>query len=209
MQRLRKDVTAEYSNKIDSGSGSGSVNPDPLLRPADITWGFNTYTKVVDIDTSGDPVTNSAGDLFDPPPEDEIYRLKVSISQNEASFNPATAWQLIDTTNNAPITIAGAPVVANQALLQHMGATAQYENGVSYAKVNYEIELSPDFTLYLLDIGFYEIATANTKTKNKDDAMREVTEPFLLNGSGVKLATGGTPQFLPFTIKESVSWAGL
>ncbi|MDZ4345337.1 MAG: hypothetical protein U1E51_23210 [Candidatus Binatia bacterium] len=200
------EVPVEFSDVSDSDSGGGATqDQDPLARPAETTWGFAVYEKVVERDINGDAVRNSAGDVNDPPVVDEVYRLQVTIERNVASHDPADAWAKINTTNSTAMTISGVDIMAKQALMKDYGAVAAYENGVSFVRQRFVIEFAPDFRKEVLDQGYYGLLV-NLRVPILDGNFEPVTRPHFLDGSG---HISDVEVYLYFETKEPVNWSAL
>ena len=73
-------ITCSYSTKLDRPDLNTQVSPE--LRPAEIDWDTITIAVPALVDINGLPILNSAGDLFDPPIEEEETRLLLRISKN-------------------------------------------------------------------------------------------------------------------------------
>src|SRR5581483_6308336 len=74
--------------------------PDnPLEKPADISWQFNSQTKVVERDASGSLIKNKAKRQFASPIEIDEVRPVLTISKNMPSFDPGMAYSYANKLN--------------------------------------------------------------------------------------------------------------
>ena len=194
-------VVVNYSDVFDELT----EDPDPLARPADITWSTVQYDVPFEVDADDTAVLNSAGDPFDPPPTEPQYRLQCTIEKNVATHDPDDAFSFINTVNNGAITIAGVPVTAGQALLTEWRATSEREGDTAYVRVAFVIQFAASFDREILDRGFYFLDGTDKRAILDDDG-EPFSEPQLLDGSG---AVTDTPTFLEFAGKAQTNWATL
>src|SRR5262249_46326548 len=118
-------VTCEYGPPTVE---QGQQQENPLLRPAVLTWGFTQNSRAVWKDVNGTPIQNSAGDAFDPPPEIDDSRPVLTVTRNEAGFNPAIAIQYQDAVNSDQFLGFNAGVVK----INGISSTSQSENGIAF-----------------------------------------------------------------------------
>lgn len=214
--RLVYIFTFDYSDVSNSTSGTATVDPNPLNRPADIEWGGTPYRVSVERDVETDePFVNSAGDPYDTQLEEEQERPLCIIERNVSSHSVATANSLRNTVNSASITVAGETIGEREGLMKRISARAAYEGGVSYIRERIEIELAPSHVRQVLDRG-YRIRNVVSgpvfqmeATQITDSNGLPITTPALLNGSGGVLAASGTPVYRAFNTKVATSWASL
>lgn len=74
-------------------------NSNPLNDPVKVSMGFDQFTRVAREDTSGNPVANSMGDIFDPPVEIDDSRPVYSVTRNEAYINESLVADMKDSVN--------------------------------------------------------------------------------------------------------------
>jgi len=72
-----------------------------------IQWWRQVSREAVDADADGNPITNSAGDPFDPPPEKEFGERGFSIFRYEKSYDLLLAESFEDSVNDAAVTLLG------------------------------------------------------------------------------------------------------
>lgn len=209
-ERTEWMVRCEYSSERPAQSidtQQGRVDPaewveNPLLRPATYRWGTSATTRVVDKaellqdDLSwlvDQPVANSAGYKFDPPPEIEEFNLTLSVVRNEAIFDPFVAYQYTGAINTDVFLGLFAADVA-----RCLGITgeSQFENGSYFWRVSYEFEFRfGGWYLVLLDAGYVDSAGEVFM-----DATNGVprSDPTLLDGAGAELGDPTAPVFRTF-----------
>lgn len=169
---------------------------DPLRRPPDISYSFAKYGVVVEEDTEGKPVVNSAKQVFDPPVEIDDSRPTVVIERNERTFSFAMAVDYQDAVNSD--TWWG--LEAGIAKMMQITGQPSVENGISFYRVRYEIELRREgWKKRILDRGFYERIDGKLKVI-KDDDQTSSPEPDLLDGKGRVLKKDADPVFLEFDV---------
>lgn len=178
-------VTVEWGTQSSSGVTGGVTNP--LSQPAIYTYGFAVSTEPVYIDKFGNPITNSAGETYDPPVEIEVYDAVVTVEKNIPSFDAGLAKYMVGGVNVA--TWYGCP--PRTARINNVEASQEREDTVDYWKVRAEIQLREDtWDIWIIDQGYQEIRTVNGETKVYlilDDQGRPKNTPTLLDGSGGKL----------------------
>ena len=160
-----------------------------------IDWGVRLVERVVEKDTAGNPIDNSAGAAFDPPVMEDEAILTLRIVQNESTFDAVDAFNYANTTNSAACTIAGLNVSARQAKCLGITGSRRVRSGTTYWAVNYEFEFKPaTWARLVLDAGMFYLS-AGEPTSFKDDEKAVMQTPQLLNGSG---AEGTTAVYLTF-----------
>lgn len=132
-------VGVEYDTERGFSLGSGGLEVTyylPLIR-----FGFVPYTKVVEYDINGNPIANSAGQPFDPPPEIDDYRLIAYITRNEAIYDPSTALYYQNAINTNVI-FGG--VGQHQAKLNGLGGTRRNFHNTLWWEVEYQVQFKLD-----------------------------------------------------------------
>lgn len=204
--RLVYEVPVEYSTPTGSGV---LITDDPLNRPPEITWSFDVVERAVEKDRDDNDIVNSAGDPFDPPITDEEYRLTCTIERNVSFFDPATAYNLINTVNDAGVTIAGVSVSAGQALLKDYSATAVYDSTTDYIREHIVVQFAATHAREVPNIGWYYIdASDSSKRKHVTDGEgRDDTRPhYIKTTSTAGDDNGQTATYLTFNIKAEANW---
>ena len=168
---------------------------DPLDDPVDINWTFTARTEVADKDKDGVAILNSAQDWFDPPLEQEVHDLAVTITRNDAVYVPLVAHNYVDSVNSDALTIAGLAITARQAKLVELSGNKAERNGVVYWVVTYRIEFrAATWDRNVLDQGLNYLDGAGKKQPCMESKTEKVTEPVRLNGSGGYLTVPGAEE---------------
>lgn len=186
--RLFWNVDVAYRNStLTSDQEENPLDEDPL-----VTWDFQAFVEPVTKDAiTGKLICNSAGDAFDPPLEQDTYRLALEIRQNMQSFSPSLANDVIGSTNSGNMTICGLPVLAGQALMANRAAQSRRRNGVDYWEVATYIMFKADgFTRSVMNAG-YRYSDGGNPAKLID--FMEAQNPSIPTASRSRL---GTPWFL-------------
>lgn len=204
-------VSADYgSPTIDPDQAS---EPNPVLRPAVVSWSFAKNRKPVWKDKDGKGILNSAKEYFDPPPEMDDSRPILTISRNQIAYNQAIAINYQDAVNSDPFL----GFTAGQAKVSGITAQSQQEGSYRFWSVQYEFEFCRDgWQLSILDQGRNKRVGANlTPILQKDSAGNSinvpVSDPVPLDGSGGELAnpTPETVQFLDFDVYKTMPFKAL
>lgn len=159
------------------------------------------------------PVVNSAGTPFDPPPERDEARVRITISRNHLN---APRWHIdkfMDTVNINPFRIERQGfnwnIPAGQCKMMSVGMQQQEWNGFAFWRVTYELHLIPDSMMVdwdwdnddfhpwrpkILDQGLvratdqddgdYSTAKKAGVENIVDSRGQAIAEPVLLNGKG-------------------------
>lgn len=187
---------------------------NPLDRPADWEMSFVQFQRVadkgyrvtaVDPDTGEETVeadetaiTNSSGEVYDPPAEKDDSRPVLIVTKNQATFDPALAVEYQDAVNDDYF-FGAAPGLAK---MQSIRAVHAFENNVDFYRVTYEVHFRREgWNLKLLDQGFHELV-AGELVAIVDDNGVVANNPRLLNGAGLKNPNGDPPQFRTYRIYE-------
>jgi hypothetical protein len=194
-------------------------NPNPLLRPAVISYSFAKYQRACYNDINGKAIRNAANDWFDPCPEIDDSRPVVSITRNEPIFNASLAIAYQDAVNSDAF-LGAQP---GQVKVSGISARNQTENNYSFWEVTYELEFRREgWQLQLLNQGRNSLWEDGSllpipkKGKNADGTIgwqegTQVDEPVPLGEHGLPLAnpTPDTCVYLPFTVYKSLAFAPL
>ena len=206
------EVTVTYSTLSKEES---QENENPLLRPAEISMTPETFREPAtgtfrdEINAEdkqfGSGLTNSAGELFDPPPEKDVSRPVLTIVRNELNVFPITLMDFADAVNLD--TFLGAqPRQLKMAAPQFI---RQHENDQAFWQVTYVMSFKREtWDLQLLNHGSYHLNSGSTK---RTDFFNEDGRPILgnLTTDGLKLADGLPETFSRFKVQKQKSFASL
>lgn len=154
-------VTARYDTKpISQEDKDKQEQPDPLLRAAVYSGGFERDQKPIDRDIDNNMIDNSAGDPFLEPVSRPRTRLRIKGRMNVAPDNiPAWFFELKDKTNDAEYA-RGGKIYAEQTLVFFPGEISepQTENEVDYITIHWELEYREEtWKEVRVDNGFNEL----------------------------------------------------
>ena len=211
-------VSVEYSSltinldllpsAVNTFAPSDAANP-ANIKPPVISWSTNRFQKPFEEDVvTGDAVTNSALEKFDPPPMVDDCRLVLEIQKLQPTFDPTIIPGYQNTVNKDKF--FGFDV--GQVKCTGIHARDKIEDGIYCWDVTYsfEINTSPSaWAVVILDAGF--------RTSNGDGTYREITSdngqpmsrPTLLDGNGQKLALGAVPFYGTFTAYPKTDFSKL
>ena len=102
---VRQDTADPYTWRVRVHYSSEIERPDitneiPTLRPPVVEWGQTSIMKPLAVANDGTPITNSAWERFDPPPEIEDVRLTLSIRINLLTYDPLFYLGFHNTVND-------------------------------------------------------------------------------------------------------------
>lgn len=217
-------VSVNYRN-IDRFREKRAVDDavNPLNRDVDISYSFADEEVQIDHDIDGYAITNSAGETPDPPITKTVSDLVIRIVKNQSSYSATTAMNYKNKINSGSFMGFAAGLVK----CIDYSAVKMYDDSYgSYWQVTKEFQvrlatvngINKGWKRRLLDQGFRETDGTDDAGKPKYKAITAaddegklipVSEPVLLNGSGAKLADGGTPVWLEYDVYESTSFSGL
>lgn len=208
------DLRLEYASFTET---EGQDRKNPLLRPAVVSFRTQSVTKALemawntDYSTQNEPVTNSAGDPYDPPQEIEDGYQIITIKKNMPSHDPVGKQDYLFHVNSA--TWWGfAPL---SVLMTLWDAEETREDVVTYWATSWQFKVAKH--------GGPNVSSAGTWIRPILDAgQRErvpgiagffggavrpifkdghpVSKDVLLDGSGAQLAAGGTPVYRDFRV---------
>jgi len=187
----------------------------PLADPWIVEWDFVTSNEPIDTDIDGKPITNSAGESFDPAITKDFHDLLLRIQRNEAAFNPIVADNYEDAISSDYFWGFEPGKVK---CVQFTGKTA-VRGQFWYWQVRYAFQIRKEgWQRRLLDQGFrqynettekYEHIQIEDETGNKIN----VTEPWPLDGHGHALSQSdvraGVAEFLYFELDKSLPFSVL
>lgn len=204
-------VTCEYDSEVlDQGQGgdtpSGSSpadnnNTQPDLRLPSWEFSSNKTTKLfVQDPNTGDPVTNSAGQPFDPPVEVPEYRttIKVTMFKTIGSDNKANVVAYCGKVNSG----AWYGFAPGTVLCTDYQLTSQFEQGGWWwhKSVSFEVNLEGWNPIKILDAGtVYFESMSKPPQPILDKSGNPITSPVPLNGAGMPLMAGQDPVYREYS----------
>ena len=216
-------VTVTYKQLEPGDKEDPTENPfdNPLDRDPEI--GVDTQTIMVaakgEVDaTTGAPtegITTSAGEPYDPTPEEELEILVVSITRWDLpGFSIQTYKDYQNSVNDASFTFGDLTIEEGQAKVRIRINPKEFwvspDDGSTIPFRQFDITLAISeltWDLELLDWGTYYIDSGGKIKRFLDDT--EPREFGLLDGFGGKLGTGAAEVFNTFKNKKRVDFAPL
>lgn len=187
------------------GTGSKPWNRPPVIRYEDdaemqvVEYCFNDSGAGAKEPTF--PMTNSAGDPFDPPPQMPRRFKHININWNVRSFRDSQIESFLDTLNSKAVTVDGVPRAERTLYLATLTPQpAVTDDGVEYVEMTAKITYKPwghNFKPLQMGYNAYDPKTKKTRPIYIDKAGKftfettgttRITEPVLLNEKGVWLA---------------------
>ncbi|HEV7299261.1 MAG TPA: hypothetical protein VGN72_07845 [Tepidisphaeraceae bacterium] len=210
-------VEVEYSDKL----SLVALDPNPLDRPAEVSWDFDdaTVPYFTDRSETPKPVVNSAKERFESYLERETGSITATVTKNipaagAGSYSAATALSLKDTLNGGTITVDGVSISAGQAKLKCWTVGPVQSETVNGVVVNYRqskilYQFRETWDHVVEDRGYNEKDGTTGKVKpilKGDKPPTPVDTPWPLDGAGAKKANiSDEPE--PLTFKPYASAA--
>lgn len=181
------------------------------IRKSEVKWGTQKVTEYPMKDINDLPFLNSAFEKFDPPPAWQRTLQTLTLVRDETAYDPAMAVNFIDCKNST--VFLGYPV--GQVKIEDITGDELFDRPVVTHRVTYVFHIKPEtWTLKLLDAGYRGFDADDTGHLHPpkqflDPRGSPYSQPCLLDGTGVKLAEGGTPVYLDFEQFPAVDFAPL
>ena len=171
----------------------GRGNKDPSGKPR-ISWRRSVSSEAFDRDPDGNPITNSAGDVFDPPPEDEVADRGFIIRRVEPFYDLDKAEEYENTVNDKGFTFLGRYTFKQgQVLCESIMPATDYDFDATSIEIEYAFWFRRDgWKRRIVDEGrraFYYDDTDKTNKKAEIYGAdgTQVSTPVLLDGGGSPL----------------------
>lgn len=227
--RLQWLVTLRYSTRAPDPSDrtveeeqlEEEQNDDPTERRNRISYGTIQYTRAIEQDVNGKPITNSAGQKFDPATEIELALLTLQIEcwRKPADFAPRDiARDFLKHTNENAVTIREQVYAAKTLFLYDVQAQEEFEKKQRFFHVHWTLHYNPDgWKVRRLDEGTLEadviegvnyIHYASAPKAILDDRKLPVAGPVLLK-QGHRLPLNEPAQFREFEVYGAADFAAL
>lgn len=176
---------------------------NPIDRPPEIEFLSAVSTEPVDRDKDDNPITNSAGELFDPPITKDCRDLVIRARRYQSSFDKPQASAFEGSVNSQTIWgYAPGKVKCNV----YTGREVRFA-GLWMYEVTFEFQVREDgWKRRILDQGFREKTGVDETTDEplyaaiKDTSGVPLSSPTMLDGAGVILADTAPPVFLEFDL---------
>jgi len=208
------------SERDEQGRPDAGKLADPIKREPDISGRFAEYQFVATASAIYDiqdnlvgfggegavAFTSSAGELFDPTPEQTGYFILTTIKRNE-SMRPIRLWR--DYVGSVNTNVVSGFAKGQVALIGISWSSWKYEQGVRFCEVTYELGVKENrdpWQLKLLDHGTYYL-NGSAKVPFKDSEGNPRLG--LLNGSGAELGNGDPPKYRTFVVRKKMDFGRL
>lgn len=194
-------------------SASPQLVPNPLDRPAQISWGTGKLTRVIERDTEQNkPIVNKAQLPFDPPLEREVYFDVLTVVKNQRQYQAREMSRWKGAINNAKW--LGDEKYTWK--VDDITATREYEEGIFFWKVTYVLHWWEEtWKVKVLNAGTWQLNAAGDNWERCVDKFGSpASRPVPLNSSGRQIAVSGgsyvtAPTFLEFTTNKLYDFAAL
>lgn len=217
---LLYEITAVFETpKYDPGT-SGTDTPNPLLVPALVTYGTYGSEELIDEDVNGQPIATKAGELFQGVTR-TLSDLQITVVKNFGSFVPSSFYLYIDSVNSdtflgfPPGTVRCSGIEAREAVQDDW---RYWEVTCSFlVRKPYRVSNAQAWWLRIRHEGLYEklspgdgaIRIREDEPDPETNERPKVVQPQYLDAAGKALRPlgDGTPNWLPFQVYESRSFA--
>lgn len=203
-------VTVEYTtgNVTNENEAENPLDARPVVQ-----WSDNATSEPWFEDIYDQALTNSAGEVFDPPIQKDIYDATVTITRNVLFYDEVTAEAYRGRVNNFSFPIRGASsnIAAFKAKIISYTGQEQVAGDFNYWTETIVIATRRDgWKRRLLDHGYStRDPISGNKTLAKDVEGLPLNEPILLNGSGQKLPANAPAVFLVKELDDYVDFNNL
>mgnify|MGYP000937287965 CR=1 FL=1 len=186
-------------------------NPNPLLRPPQISWSSVSYEEDFIKDVTGKAVLNSAGDYFEPPAKVQRSRWQVTYAKNVPGV-PPWIFGYIDAINSDNFYLDGVSVPRACAFLESVQISpVKIEDNYAFRELTLSFLLQGySWQPMILDQGLYE-KDANGERKRIRIGGEPVSDPVLLDGNGKPLVdpSPSNARFLPFKAYKELPFSSI
>lgn len=192
-----------------ASGGGGTISPIPNQKQS-IKW--LRKPKAFETDIAGDDVKNSAGDPYDPPPQDEALYAEFTVIRTQADFDTRWMDDYRNARNHAAFEFAGK--TWDEHTLRITDISAEWPAGSSGNGWQVTIVILADTTgdehdIALLDAGFRYLDGATRKRFVDAETGTPSTQPRRLDGAGAALAAASPNVFNYFRTGPYVDFKNL
>lgn len=213
------DATYAYSTAFKLNG----TTSDPLAQAPTYDWDEELYNVEVFLDTSGDPIVNSAFDAYEKYPEVELPIITCEMIRNENSGNFTTHfgdwfnafgapssdyWYFRPMCNSASFTLNGWTIPARWAKLTMKFEVKPYSGGGNYYEVHYRFAIKRGgWRVKIPQYGFYEL-DGSDKVEILDMNGKPTKKPWPLDASGAAMPNpDDMPDSIEYVIYPEMSFA--
>lgn len=213
---LAVDHAREIAGPAEDGTSTlndgiaGDRPENPLDRPAVYRVESEQTTEIVSEDWNLNPILNSAGDPYDPPPQIETSYPVIHVEKNFPVGAPILDLGVQAIYYDCVNTNRWHGIAAGQLRIVKIGCSYNFENGVAYGRVTFQMKLRwKGWKLRLADIGFNYLTEGGTKKRRIDVELGSGVYPDTpqpLNGGGQPLATGDPLLFNEYQVYRELDY---
>lgn len=204
-------VTVPYAPRTAPAVPSNPLSASPL-----VSWSSLETQEAIDKDEDGNQIGTSAGEPFDPPITRPTCDLVLDFTKNYATGTVTPSWLYGWSYRVNSDALAGIAAVGEALILGVPTARlVPAQDGVSaYYSVNFRVALrvgqgANAWKRVLLDQGYRINDGTGKLTTVVDEAGRPLNQPVLLDGSGGRLASGGTPVTRSFRVYKTAAFTSI
>lgn len=198
-------VTCDYTSNPDiKDTNPTIIERSPVQRQ-----------RILIRDVNGNVILNSAGELFNPPHEREDHSPAFTISKKLLFWPYALELAYTDAINSVAVVYLSKGIAYGAGLIKCNGFTGRetYEDGLDWWQVSVALEVNWEgWNKPLIDCGYREkkVVSGTPKLMPIIGVNGEaVTEPVMLNGSGVADPFRSSPYELSYKKHREVPFADL
>lgn len=125
------------------GGGTQTQPDDPLQQSPEITWSIAQRTDARSWDIHGNPVANSAGDVFSDLPSVTEFSLVLDITRWEQRFDPFKTRKFVNKVNSQPLIAGDVTFLPHTMLCTGIAPADTFRAGASQIKMRYSFEIRP------------------------------------------------------------------
>jgi len=205
------NVKVNYSTRPNVSS---TQEDDPLDEPAVYSWSDAASTEPVDEDADGNALVNAAGEPFDPPLTKDFEDPVLTITRNQASFDPDVK---LDYGNSVCAEVFWGAAIGRARMTSIKGD--EQAGSPAYWTCVYVIQFrfltatdtpaSKAWYWRVLNHGFRYIGSGSKTYAFLDTNGQPLSQPSLLAADGSPLAASADPVWLYFRKYPSKEWAVL
>lgn len=190
------DYVVEVKFEVPDGSNGGATDPNPLMRPDEISITGNVSEKTYFKDyTTPDNkfARSSAGEPFENLPTRDVGSFEIPIRCNRATFDAslhASYLYPVCAINSDTVTIRGITFAPGQLKMRPFrAALPTYENGVKYYVIEMAVAVAENWNQTFQDRGYsYKDGSGKLQPIMLDNGKDKPSAPWPLDGSGGKKA---------------------
>jgi len=193
------EVTYTYE-KIDA------CEIDPTTCDPVISWSTVQVEEIVDEDTAGDAIVNSAGDPYDPPVFREAAHIQLEYQRNYSSFDGATAFSWANKINNATFEGAAAKTLRVAGIKAN---SVDHELIGTYWQTTVSLAYNPNtWTKSILNAGMRKLDGGGDRVPITING-KEISAPVALDAAGTDIAAVGAEEFNEHDVYEDADFSTL